>query len=197
MKKVFLAVFLLAVLAVPSYADIGLRIGGSLDVATKFKTTVSYMGISADADVDFDPGFSLHAAFAPFITDDQAIRLGGGLSYWIPRSGENTVDVSNLTFYATSLIYPGRFGGGDLGLYGKVNLGYNLPNFEGDDEGFFKGGFYFGLGLGFEFAENFFVEGLFGRYGISIKDDPDDPMPDGMSIKSRFTTFHIGFGFKF
>jgi hypothetical protein len=208
MKKMLLA-FLLSltvlaisvpVLAFPALTEGGdLRFGTSLDVASSVKWSEG----GASDSYGLNPGFSFHTIFAPYVTPDRAVRLGGGVSIFAPRQDEfNDGDTyRTFAFYATGFLYPLRFGGGSGSLskdssndlYFRLNLGYNKASmhYEGGGSESFDGGFHWGIGAGIDLSTNLFAEMMYGSYGWSFTDYDDD------KLNGAYRTLHLTFGVRF
>jgi hypothetical protein len=191
MKKMLVAFLLLTVLAIPAFAEGDFRFGVSLDVASSAEISL-LGGLLGSAGWDLNPGFSFCAIFAPYVTDNHAVRLGGGVSFWVPRQDEfNDGDTyRTFAFYATCFLYPLRYGGN---LYFRFNLGYNIPSIGDEDSSLdLKGGGHWGYGLGVDFSSNLFLEIMYGSYSWSFRDSDY-----GLTLGGKFTTLHLTLGFKF
>ena len=133
---------------------------------------------------------------------DEAIKLGLGASFWVPRSPEDDsrdITYSNAAVFGILQLYPFRFSGGNGNIadyfYARANIGYNRPILWGDwvDSSIKSswGGFYYGLGGGFDTPVGIFVEFLYNNYkwGATVYGVGDR---DG-----ELETYAIAIGYKF
>jgi hypothetical protein len=207
MKRMFLVVFILIALSFTSFAAAGFRIGISADVASKVEVPFEDMTGS----FDLETGFSLHAAYLTYVGDEEAIRIGGGATFWIPRAissfgydyyyrsspsrsdyyDSGSMELGAFAFYLSALLYPTRFGGEFTpmdNLYGRINLGYNIPSgsfFDGGEDGL-DGGLYFAIGVGYDIGESLYAELMYARYNWSWYNEA-----------AHYSSLHLTFGFRF
>ena len=201
MRRKLFVLFFITILSVPAFADAGLRVGVSADVAGSF----GFDGLlgSAIGDIDLKTGFTLHAAYTPLSIVNDAIKAGLGFSWWIPRGGKDSDaddgKIGDWSLYASGFFYPLRLVGKDDGLgnlYARLNLGYNKPKGDGLDAlgDSLKGGLYWGIGAGFEFAKFLFVEVMYGKYAWSLEADTG---LGKMSFDAHLKALHLTIGAKF
>jgi len=143
MKKLILALMLLAALALPVFANGNFRVSGSLDFGDVVNSSI---------------GVSAHAQYAPLVVGS-ALRVGGGATFQLPLG-----DWSELAIYATGMVYPLNFSGGNNGWYAKLNLGFGLPLITSDYYGGASGGFYWAIGTGYEITETLFAEIVYASF---------------------------------
>jgi len=163
MKKLFLALVILIVLSLPAFASF--RLGGSVDFG----------------DTGGDIGITAHALFTFLEPVKNALEIGAGASFWIPLN-----EISELAIYASGLIYPLNFSGGKTGWYGKLNLGFNIPVIGAEGTG---GGFYWGIGTGYDITSSIFVEVLYASYKVSVD-------AGWIGWATSFGVIHLGIGVK-
>jgi hypothetical protein len=149
MKKIILALVVLTVLSVPAFAG-DFSLAGSID----FGGGYSYAGDAGTI------GITAHFAWQPIKLLNNALTIGPGASFELPIR-----DPSTLAIYALGQIYPLRISkAGGAGWYINLRLGFNLPLLNAAD---FGGGFYYGIGTGFDFTKTVFAEFMYVHYALS------------------------------
>ena len=200
MKKVIL-IGLMVFLAMGLFAQ-EINISSSLDVWSNVWMERSG-GISFDENANFSSTVSLGylQRFA-----DEALKLGFGVSAWVPRSTDNSpggssseLMFSDFAAYLTFQIYPFRLSKTDTladYLFIKGNLGYNYPLIFGDWGDYYVesawGGFCYSAGLGMDTSFGLFAELLYScsYWGAEIYSVGD-------LDSAGFQSFAMVFGYKF
>jgi len=201
MKKLILAVLICTLLSLPAFASF--RLGFSFD--------------AGDTEAQEIPA-SVHALFTFLEPIKDAIEVGVGASFWNPVNlVESLIDTdyglsSSVAIYASGIVYPLKLIlGSNAGLYVRLNLGYNFAPFsdyETTSGGYysttsgcdFGGGFYGGLGIGYNITDSFFVEILYAAYANTAKTysvSSSGTRTDGEEVSDALNIFHLCIGFRF
>ncbi|MDD5260173.1 MAG: hypothetical protein PHD29_09435 [bacterium] len=192
MKQLYLiaVVFAAILLAGNAYAEGNIKIG--VDLAGSHEVT--WNGLNGDEVVE--TGISLSGEYMQAINSN--IRLGGGITFQIPRSQEDYAgDFNFIPLYGLLKIYTNSQEQDEENIqvqktnyYVLGHLGYNL--FRGDDDykgdEYLTGGIYYGIGGGIVFNKNNQLELLYSINNGSI---------DDLNVDVEYSKITISYGYVF